>query len=229
MTPDLLSALQKARAAGTPICLLSSKAKGATRLVQPDETSDEDSAIIAAAKTALRTDQLQTIERDEDTWFLAPYNPPVQVFIIGAVHIAQALLPLLEALNFLATVIDPRSAFASDARFNGVRVLNDWPDEALSGETINARTAIVTLTHDPKLDDPALHSALASDAFYIGSLGSRRTHAQRVDRLKAAGFDEAAIGRIAAPVGLNIHARTPAEIAISIAAQLVETLRKPAS
>lgn len=226
MTPQLLSALQEARAQGKPICLLSSSRKGALRLSQPNDES-EDPDILDAVKTALRTDQLQTLEHGNETLYIAPHNPPVRIFIVGAVHIAQALLPLLAALDFRATIIDPRSAFASDARFRGAHVIAQWPDEALSGQTITARTAIVTLTHDPKLDDPALHSALASEAFYIGSLGSRRTHAQRVDRLKDAGFDEAAIARIAAPVGLNIHARSPAEIALSIAGQLVETLRAP--
>lgn len=227
MTPALLKTLQAARMESRAVCLLSSKSKGALRLLVPEDMAHEPSPLQAAAITALRTDQLQTIEEDSDAFYIAPFNPPVRVFIVGAVHIAQALVPLIDTLGFTATVIDPRSAFASDARFASATVINDWPDDALNAQTIDARTAIITLTHDPKLDDPALDTALKSDAFYIGALGSKRTHAQRVERLQASGFNEGNIARIAAPVGLNIGARSPAEIAVSIAAQLVEALRGP--
>lgn len=228
MTPDLLKALQTARANAQPICLVSTKVKGAIALLDPKAPEGHAPELVDAAATALRTDQLQTLEAESNVFYLAPFNPPVTVFIVGAVHIAQMLLPLLTTLGFAAVVIDPRSAFASDVRFNDAKVLNEWPDEALAAQSITARSAVVTLTHDPKLDDPALDSALQSEAFYIGSLGSKRTHAQRVERLKQRGFGEDQISRIAAPVGLNIGGRNPAEIALSIAAQIVEALRKPA-
>lgn len=228
MTPDLLQALQTARADAKPVCLVSTKTRGAIALLDPKAPQGHALDLLEAAAAALRTDQLQTIESAGDVYYIAPFNPPVTVFIVGAVHIAQMLVPLLATLGFTAIIIDPRSAFASDARFSGIEVINDWPDDALAAQSITPRSAIVTLTHDPKLDDPALDSALQSDAFYIGSLGSKRTHAQRVGRLKERGFSDEQISRIAAPVGLNIGGRNPAEIALSIAAQIVEALRKPA-
>jgi xanthine dehydrogenase accessory factor len=227
MTPDLLKALQIARAESQPICLVSTQTKGAIALLDPKTPDGHATDLLEAAAAALRTDQLQTLEAESDVFYVAPFNPPVTVFIIGAVHIAQMLLPLLATIGFAAVIIDPRSAFASDARFTGAQVINEWPDEALAAQPITPRSAIVTLTHDPKLDDPALDCALQSEAFYIGSLGSKRTHAQRVERLKQRGFSDDQISRIAAPVGLNIGGRNPAEIALSIAAQIVEALRKP--
>lgn len=227
MTPDLLFALQTARASSKAVCLLSSKQSGALKLIDLEAPQGEAVDVLSAAETALRTDQLQSFARGTDVFYLAPFNPPVTVFIVGAVHIAQMLLPLLDTLGFNAVIIDPRSAFASDARFAAAKVINTWPDEALAQQILTPRSAIVTLTHDPKLDDPALDSALRSNAFYIGSLGSRRTHAQRIDRLKQRGFNDAQISRIAAPVGLDIGGRNPAEIALSVAAQIVEALRKP--
>ncbi|MCW1920642.1 XdhC family protein [Rhodobacter sp. KR11] len=150
------------------------------------------------------------------------HNPPLRLVVIGAVHIAQALVPMARTCGFDVTVIDPRDAFGAEARFPGTTLLQDWPDEALAALAPDARTAIVTLTHDPKLDDPGLRAALASPAFYIGCLGSTRTHAKRLERLQ--GLETA---RLRAPVGLNIGAATPAEIAVSILAQIIETLRKP--
>ncbi|MGD1954788.1 MAG: XdhC family protein, partial [Sphingomonadales bacterium] len=150
------------------------------------------------------------------------------VIIVGAVHIAQALLPLLDALDFKATLVDPRGAFARQERFAAADVLIEWPDEAFEKLTIGHRTAVVALTHDPKLDDPALSSALQGNPFYIGALGSKRTHAKRIERLQAAGFSTESIARISAPIGLDIGASGAAEIALSIAADLVKTLRTPA-
>ncbi|WP_299627097.1 XdhC family protein [uncultured Tateyamaria sp.] len=158
--------------------------------------------------------------------FVAIHNPPLRLAIVGAVHIAQALVPMARLAGYDPVIIDPRGAFGSEARFPGERLINDWPDEALDAVGLDARTALVLLTHDPKLDDPALHMALKSKAFYIGALGSKRTHAKRVERLAEAGFTDDDIARINGPVGLDIGAASPAEIAVSILAQMVQTLRK---
>ncbi|GAB4272051.1 MAG: XdhC family protein [Pararhodobacter sp.] len=154
------------------------------------------------------------------------FNPPLRMLIVGAVHIAQALVPMARLAGYDPVLIDPRETFASPARFPDTVIRHDWPDEGLLAEGLDARTAVVTLTHDPKLDDPAILTALGSEAFYLGCLGSTRTHAKRLDRLRAAGVDEARIARIHAPVGLSIGAKTPAEIAVSILAQVTETLRR---
>ena len=140
--------------------------------------------------------------------------------------IAQALLPMARACGYDPLLVDPREAFGSAARFPGERISNDWPDAALAEVGLDARTAVVTLTHDPKLDDPAIRAALGSEVFYLGCLGSTRTHAKRVERLREAGFDAAALARIHAPVGLDIGARSPAEIAVSIMAEITEALRR---
>ncbi|OYX21217.1 MAG: XdhC/CoxI family protein [Rhodobacterales bacterium 32-66-9] len=163
---------------------------------------------------------------EEDGRFIAIHNPPLRLIVVGAVHIAQPLLTIARTCGYAPTLIDPRAAFGSDARFPGETILDDWPDEALATLAPDARTAIVTLTHDPKLDDPAIRFALRSTAFYLGCLGSSRTHARRVDRLTAAGFTADEIARIHAPVGLDIGARTPAEIAVSIMAQITLALRR---
>ena len=162
---------------------------------------------------------------EEDGRFIAIHNPPLRLIVIGAVHIAQPLLQIARTCGYAPTLIDPRGAFGSAERFPGETILDDWPDEALAKLTPDARTAIVTLTHDPKLDDPAIRFALSSPAFYLGCLGSTRTHAKRVDRLTEAGFTPEQIAKIHAPVGLDIGAKTPAEIAVSIMAQITETLR----
>lgn len=157
--------------------------------------------------------------------FIAPHNPPLRLMVVGAVHIAQPLLAMARLAGYDPVLIDPRETFAAAARFPGELVLDDWPDEALMRLVPDARTAIVTLTHDAKLDDPAIRVALESDCFYLGCLGSKKTHATRVERLRSAGFDDVAIARIHAPVGLAIGAKTPAEIAVSIMAEITAVLR----
>ncbi|MFQ6548902.1 XdhC family protein [Aestuariibius sp. 2305UL40-4] len=154
------------------------------------------------------------------------HAPPLRLGIIGAVHIAQALVPMARLAGYAPAVVDPRPAFASEERFPETELLDDWPDAALEAYGIDGRTAVVTLTHDPKLDDPGLQAALRSDAFYIGALGSTRTHAKRVARLQAAGFTNAQIGRIHAPVGLDIGAATPGEIAVAVLAEMTQALRR---
>ena len=164
---------------------------------------------------------------EDGATFVAIHNPPLRVVIVGAVHIAQALVGMARTAGFDPVVVDPREAFGSTARFPDARVINDWPDAALEEIGVDARTGVVLLTHDPKLDDPALHIALRSSAFYIGALGSKRTHGARIERLGKAGFEPHDIARIHGPVGLNIGAAGPAEIAVSVLAQMIQTLRQP--
>lgn len=229
MKRDLFERLLEARAAKRPAVLVTELQAGRQALVvEGDEESAELAAeVVAAAGEALREGVSRLIEQDKaGKTFLHVFNPPLRLFVVGAVHIAQALAPMAVMLGYGVTVIDPRRAFASPGRFAEVRVLDGWPDEALSGEHLDARSAVVTLTHDPKLDDPALAAALRSDAFYIGCLGSRRTHAKRLERLTGAGFDADSLARLHGPVGLDIGARSPAEIATSILAQMTQTLRR---
>ena len=166
-------------------------------------------------------------EADGET-FVAIHNPPLRLIIVGAVHIAQALVPMARIAGYDPVLVDPRDSFASEARFPGESLRHDWPDEGLRAIGMDARTALVLLTHDPKLDDPALEEALNSDVFYVGALGSTRTHAKRVERLRDRGLDEARIARIHAPVGLDIGAAGPAEIAVSILAEMTRVLRQGA-
>lgn len=164
----------------------------------------------------------------DDGFFVRVYSPPARMIIVGAVHIAQALAPMAQVAGFDVTVIDPREAFVRSGNLANITSIVAWPDEAMEQVRTDMRTAVVTLTHDPKLDDPALDAALKSPAFYIGALGSRKTHAKRVDRLKEAGFTDTDIARIHGPVGLDINALSPAEIAVSILAQVVQVLRAKA-
>lgn len=210
----VLAALTEARAAASGVAIATNPASWERRLLQPGD----DPAIDARFKS-------DRSGMEADGRFIAIHNPPLRLIVIGAVHIAQPLLTIARACGYAPSLIDPRAAFGSAARFPGETLLDDWPDEALAALKPDARTAIVTLTHDPKLDDPAIRFALTSPAFYLGCLGSTRTHAKRVERLSAAGFTPDQIARIHAPVGLNIGARTPAEIAVSIMAQITETLR----
>ena len=180
-------------------------------------------ALWPAAEAALVSDQAGFA----DDWFLGIHNPPLRMAVVGAVHIAQALVPMARLAGYDVAVVDPREAFASPARFPDTRLSHDWPDAALAEFGLDRRTAVVTLTHDPKLDDPAIMAALRAGVFYLGCLGSTRTHAKRVERLRAAGFGEAEIARIDAPVGADIGAKSPAEIAIAILAEITERLRRP--
>jgi len=211
---DALADLVTARAAGNPVALVTALDGFARMLVWPGQDQSVDAR--------LRSDRSGV----EEGRFVAVHNPALRLIVVGAVHIAQALLPLARACGYDPVLIDPRGAFASAERFPGERIIEDWPDEALAALAPDARTAIVTLTHDPKLDDPAIRHALGSAVFYLGCLGSVKTHAARIDRLRAAGFDDAALARIHAPVGLDIGARTPAEIAVSILAQMTQRLRR---
>lgn len=180
-----------------------------------------------AVRARMLADKAGLDEVDGEPWFIAPQNPPLRMVIVGAVHIAQALAPMAVMAGYDVTVVDPRGAFGSDMRFPGQKLVEDWPDAALNTHGLDPRTAVVTLTHDPKLDDPAIMAALGADVFYLGCLGSKRTHAKRVARFEEAGFSASQIARIHAPVGADIGAKSPAEIAISILAQVTERLRRP--
>lgn len=222
MRSDLLDALLAEQQAKRPVVLATPvEGDGEQHLVWPGT----DDALVDEAATALRLDQARTVEVGGATWFLRPYNPPLRLIVIGAVHIAQPLATMATAAGYAVTVVDPRAAFAAAARFPGVDLVREWADDALQELGVDTRTAIVTLTHDPKLDDPALHVALRSPAFYIGCLGSSRTHKARRGRLARAGFEDEVLDRIHGPVGLSIGARSPAEIAVSILAQITQVLR----
>ncbi|WP_205963390.1 XdhC family protein [Roseicella aquatilis] len=222
MTPDILAALQAAQAAKRPVALLTRLGDG-QQCLWPDTALP--GALAEAAQAALRDDRAQNLTLDGEAWFVHPHNPPLRLIVVGAVHIAQALVPMAQTTGFAVTVVDPRRAWATADRFPGITLVHEWTDDAMVALAPDVRTAVVTLTHDPKLDDPALDVALRSEAFYIGALGSRRTHAKRVARLTELGHAEGALGRIHAPVGLNIEAVTAPEIALSIMAEVVATRR----
>jgi xanthine dehydrogenase accessory factor len=227
MRPDTLKSLLAARAEKQQVALVSNLESGAQTLVFRDRTEGElalDADAITAARDALRDDKSGRLRTGDAPLFVQVFNPPKRMIVVGAVHIAQPLVTLAQTAGYEVVIVDPRGAFATRDRFPGVTLSEDWPDDALNALAIDNRTAVVTLTHDPKLDDPALHAALRSEAFYVGSLGSKRTHAGRVERLTEAGYTEAEIGRIHAPVGLAINAKSPAEIAISIMAQITQVL-----
>ncbi len=181
----------------------------------------------AAVRRALTSDKSGFHLVEGAHWFIGVHNPPLRLIVVGAAHIAQPLTQMARLAGYDVTVVDPREAFATEARFPGEAITHDWPDVALDRLGLDARTAVVTLTHDPKLDDPAIMRALRSEIFYLGCLGSTRTHGKRVLRLTEQGFDEAEIAKIHAPVGLDIGARSPAEIAVAILAEMTERLRRP--
>ncbi|SMF20404.1 xanthine dehydrogenase accessory factor [Tistlia consotensis] len=226
MKREILDRLLEGQKAKRPLALVTDLESGRQLLLDGGETLGElagDAAAEAAAARALDSEKSGRLP--ESSLFVQVFMPPLRLVVVGAVHIAQALVPMASLAGYDVTVIDPRQAWASDARFPDVKIADGWPDEALEALAPDRRTAVVTLTHDPKLDDPALITALNGPAFYIAALGSTRTHAKRRERLLAAGLGEAQIARIAAPAGLAIGARSPAEIAVSILAQMTAALR----
>ena len=226
MKAEVLARLCTDRAEKRPVALVTDLTTGIQTAVYPtDNSSGLEPEIVEAALQALRDDKSGTIETVQGAVFIHVHNPPLRMIIVGAVHIAQPLASMAVLAGYAVTVIDPRQAFASQERFDGVTVSNEWPDEAMRALGPDERTAIVTLTHDPKLDDPALDVALRAPVFYIGSLGSRRTHGKRRERLAERGFDDDALARIHGPIGLDIGALTPAEIAVSIMAEITQVRR----
>ena len=219
MRRALLEALLEAKRERRAVALVTDLDTGAQRLVaRADSAADPLGARLAEA---FRFDQSGTADRQ----FINIHNPPLRLVIIGAVHIAQAVVPMALQLGYDVTVIDPRGAFATGARFPGIALHADWPDEVIPRLGLDARTALLALTHDPKIDDPALAAALRSDVFYIGALGSKKTQGARVERLKADGFGDDATARIHGPIGLAIGAKGAPEIAVSIMAEMTRTLR----
>jgi xanthine dehydrogenase accessory factor len=226
LADEVLSDVIEARERQSPVVLTTALASGASEVLRPlNGDAGADSTLAEAARAALVADRATLVESGDGDVFLRPHNRPVRVIIVGAAHVSQSLVPLVKTAGFEPVVVDPRSAFATEERFPGVRLLRSWPADALGELGLDHRTAVVTVTHDPKLDDPALLSALDSDVFYVGALGSRRTHAARLARLKEEGASEDALERIRAPIGLDIGARTTEEIAVSIIAEIVQALR----
>jgi xanthine dehydrogenase accessory factor len=236
VTRGTLEGLLGARRGRRPVVLATPLAGGAHHLLpvgtearpqpQPDDGSGAAALATAAAEVA-RRDQAQVIEVEAagGAVLLEPHLPPLRLVIVGAVHVAQPLAEMAGLAGFAVTIVDPRRAFATAARFPGQALVVGWPDAALAELAPDVRTAVVTLTHDPKLDDPGLVAALASPAFYVGCLGSTKTHAARRARLGERGVAAAALDRLHGPIGLRIGARTPAEIAVSILAEIVAALR----
>ena len=225
MDPHLLKKLNEARRARQAVIMLTDLADGRNRLVKKgDPVSGE---LGEAVEKAFRTGKSGAVEAEGQRFFLNVHVPAPRMVIIGAVHISQALAPMATMAGFDVRVVDPRTAFATPERFEHVELTADWPEDALKERPVDAFTALVAVTHDPKIDDWPLISALKAEAFYVGALGSRKTHARRVERLTEAGLSEAEIGRIDAPIGADIGAQSPEEIAVAILAQVIAALRKP--
>jgi len=229
MQRAILDQLLADRANKVPVALATNLKTGAATLLYlygKKGSQGWPHQVAEAARAALIADKATTIETADGPVFINIFNPPLRLIAVGAVHITQALGPMAALAGYEVVVIDPRGAFATSERFPAMRLSTAWPDEAMAELKPDLRTAVVTLTHDPKLDDPALAAALKSDAFYIGSLGSKKTHAARCERLRREGFTEADLARIHGPVGLAIGAKSPAEIAVAIMAQITRSLRQ---
>ncbi len=221
---EVLEAVRRARAEKRALVVLTPLDGGPVRAWSPGDPLETD--LQDAAERALATDEASSVETGAGAVFVQAMNPPLKLVIVGAVHMAEPLARIASLLGYEVTLVDPRQAFARAERWPGLVVLTDWPDEVLGAMSLDHRTAIVALTHDPKIDDPALATALGSPAFYVGALGSTKTHASRLRRLEARGVPTGTLARIHGPVGLRIGARSPGEIAVSIAAQMTETLRR---
>ncbi|KRE22581.1 XdhC/CoxF family protein [Bosea sp. Root483D1] len=225
MDLSLLSTLNAERAARRATVLVTELGSGEQRLVKEVDLAGD--VLAEALGKQLRSGKSGSVEVDGKAYFLTVQAPPPRIVVTGAVHISQALAPMAKLLDLDIAVIDPRTAFATQERFPEVTLLAQWPEEALQRLPFDGYTAFVALTHDPKIDDPALIAALRSECFYIGALGSRKTHGKRLERLAAVGFGDADVKRIHAPIGLDIGAVSPAEIALAILAEIVQGLRGP--
>ena len=227
MRRGMAEALRRARREGRAAVLFTPLDGGAQRLLDAaglELLAMTDPELAAAGHEALRSDRAAVLPRQGEL-LVTPHNPPLRLCVVGAVHISESLCAMARQCGYAVTVIDPRSAFLRAERFPGVQLVGEWPQAAFAQLQPDARTAVVLLTHDTKIDDPALMAVLATPAFYIGALGSSRTHAKRLERLAAAGVGEADRARIHGPAGLSIGARSPAEIAVSVLAQLTQVLR----
>ena len=219
----LLQALNEERAARRAAVLVTALGSGEQRLVKAADAATDE--LHEALQKRLRSGKSGTEETAGGKVFLTVFVPPARLVVTGAVHISQELAPMAQRLGYDVTIIDPRTAFATPERFAGIKLLADWPDKVLPGLNVDTHTAFSALTHDPKIDDPALLHALAKDCFYVGALGSRKTHATRLERLKSQGASDAQLARIHAPIGLDIGAVSPSEIAVSILAEITARLR----
>lgn len=220
-----LAALNAERAARRAALAVVDLERGTERVLRETDLDDAD-PLAALARARFRSGESGLADTPQGRRFLAVSVPPPRLVAIGAVHVSQALAPIARVAGYDMTVVDPRTAFATEARFPDVPVVAAWPQDALPRIGLDAYTAVATLTHDPKIDDPAIEAALAAGCFYVGALGSRKTHAGRVERLKRAGVSDAAIARIRAPIGLDLGGRSPAEIAVAVMAEIVAALRK---
>jgi xanthine dehydrogenase accessory factor len=225
MRLDILKALNAERAARRAAIVITNQANGEQRLVKAADAAKDP--LRETLQKALRMGKSSMEELPEGKFFLTVHVPPPRLIAIGAVHISQALAPMAAMLDYDVTIIDPRTAFASKERFPDVKLIAEWPDVALPPLNVDHYTAFVALTHDPKIDDPALTHALERDCFYIGALGSKKTHGRRIERLKAQGLGDNALARIHAPIGLRIGAVSPPEIAVSILGEITARLRLP--
>ena len=223
MRLDILHALNAERAARRAAIVVTDIATGGQRFVAAADVAADPLREVLEAR--LRSGKSGMEEAAQGRVFLTVYVPSARLIVTGAVHISQALAPVAQLLGYDVTIVDPRTAFASPERFPDVKVIAEWPDVALPPLGVDRYTAFVALTHDPKIDDPALAHALSRDCFYIGALGSKKTHARRLDRLKAGGISEVALARIHAPIGLPIGAVSPPEIAVAIMAEITASLR----
>lgn len=224
MEAKTLFEINTARQARKPIAVVTDIKTGEQSLLSTHDQVDDD--LRQEVEQRLRSGKSGIVTLGDRETFIQVHVPSPRLVIIGAVHISQALVPMAQACDFDVLVIDPRTAFASAERFPSVELLAEWPQEVLQDRPLDAYTSLVAVTHDPKIDDMPLQSALQQECFYIGALGSRKTHGKRLDRFAQAGFDDAAVARIHAPIGLDIKAASPAEIAVSIMAEIIETLRK---
>jgi xanthine dehydrogenase accessory factor len=220
---DLLAQLNADRAARRAAIMITDTETGDQTLIREDDIAGSDRADLYRA--LIRAGRSRPLNEEEGGGFANVVVPPAKLVLIGAVHISQVLAPMAAMLGYDVTIVDPRTAFASEERFPNARVIAEWPDVALAQVGVDRWTAFCALTHDPKIDDPGLIEALQQGCFYVGALGSRKTHGRRVERLTAAGIGDNGIARIHAPIGLAIGAQSPAEIAISILAQITGSLR----
>lgn len=223
MEKSLLAELNAQRQARRAVVLVTDLENGDARLVREGEQQGE--ALGEAIAKAFRSGRSASVEADGRNWFVNAHLPPARIVVIGAVHISQAMAPMARLAGFDLEIIDPRTAFATPERFPGVPLHAEWPQDVLAERPLDRFTALAAVTHDPKIDDYPLKEALEADCFYVGALGSRKTHARRVERLEGAGVSRAAIDRIAAPIGLDIGAASPAEIAVAALAQIIQALR----
>ena len=224
MRLGLLKSLNEERAARRAAVLVTDMADGSQRLVKGAEIASD--AMAEELDAALRMGKSRSVEIGGKNYFLTVQAPPVRIICIGAVHISQALAPMAKLAGFDITIIDPRTAFATPERFPDVKLIAEWPDAALAAMQVDRYTAMCLFTHDPKIDDAGLIPALRAECFYIGALGSRKTHQNRIARMKEAGFTDADLARIHAPIGLDIGSVSPAEIAVSVLGEIIMALRK---